>query len=166
MVASHSGDTKTLDILIAKGADVRAKNKFGQTALQSACRGIGYYQDEDSTKREAMISLLLNNGAEVNTQDRDGNTPLIEASSRGGSRIVGILLAHGALPNVQDRLGWTALMHAADVNQTEVIRALVQNGADMNLRDSKGQSALGIAKKKEASAQAYGLLKSLGAKDE
>jgi len=169
MVASHHGNKEAAEMLIARGADVKAKDKFGRTALQSACRGIGYYQGEEPTVREAMISLLLDKGAEVNTQDRDRGTPLIEAAesiSPGAPKIVGILLAHGAEPNVQDRLGRTALMYAARFNQPAVIKQLAQNGADLNLRDSKGLTALGIAKESKESAQAYELLKSLGAKEQ
>ncbi len=166
IVASHHGNKEAAETLIAKGADVRAKNKFGETALQSVCRGIDYYQGEEPAKRGALLSLLLDNGAEVNTQDRDGRTPLMEASRREGSKIVGILLANGALPNVQDRIGWTALMWAADANQTEVIKLLVKHGADLDLRGSRGQTALRIAKGNERSRDAYELLKSLGAKSE
>jgi ankyrin repeat protein len=166
MVASHHGNKEAAETLIAKGADAKAKDKFGGTALQSACRGIGYYQGEEPAKRDALISLLLDNGAEVNTQDRDGRTPLMEASIREGPKIVGVLLANGALPNVQDRIGRTALMSAADANQTEVIKLLVKHGADLNVRDSKGQTALSIAKESEQSRDAYELLKSLGAKSE
>lgn len=82
------------------------------------------------------------------------------------SGIVGILLAHGAEPNVQDGSGRTALMHAASFNQPAVIKQLAENGADLNLRDSKGLTALVIAKERKESAQAYELLKSLGAKEQ
>jgi ankyrin repeat protein len=166
MVASHHGSKEAIEMLIAKGVDVKAKNVFGETALQSACQGIGYDLTEDPMKREAVISLLIDNGAEVSTRDRDGRTPLIEASSRGGSKIVGILLAQGALPNTQDRIGRTALMYAAESNHIETIKLLVKQGADLNLKDSKGRTALTIAKQRKQSLEAYELLRSLGAKNE
>ncbi len=59
MIAAHHGNKDATEMLIAKGADVKAKDEFGRTALQSACRGLGYYRGEESAVREATISLLF-----------------------------------------------------------------------------------------------------------
>jgi methionyl-tRNA formyltransferase len=67
--------------------------------------------------------------------------------------------------NVQDSNGWTALMKAAYWNQVAVIKVLADRGADLNLRNVKGNTALAIAKARSYSAEAYALLKSLGAKE-
>ena len=55
--------------LIARGADVNARNYKGQTALHCAARA-GFVD---------IVSLLLEHGAEVDLRDRAGHTPLIAA---------------------------------------------------------------------------------------
>jgi uncharacterized protein len=166
MSASSSGASKAAAILIAHGAVVNDVNNYGETPLQKACRGISDYERfEEVSKWEATIKLLLDKGARVNTQDRDGRTPLREAAWHRAPQIVETLLDHGALVNVQDKNGWTALMMAADGNQVEVIKVLTRRGADLNLRNANGNTALTVAKAKNHSAEAYALLKSLGAKE-
>jgi ankyrin repeat protein len=163
MVASFDGASTAAGILIANGAAVNDINNYKETPLHEACRGMRGI--EDVTKWEATIKLLLDKGAQVNTQDCDGRTPLMEAACSKAPRVVETLLKHGALVNTQDKKGWTALMYAAYWDQTAVIKVLAQQGADLNLRNSKGETALAVAKKRTVTAQAYELLKSLGAKD-
>jgi ankyrin repeat protein len=52
-------------LLLEKGADVNAKNGFGETPLHCACK---------QGHEENVVSLLLENGAEVNAQGNDGKT--------------------------------------------------------------------------------------------
>jgi ankyrin repeat protein len=166
MSASFNGASMAVGILIANGAAVNDVNNYRETPLQSACRGIrDFGMFEEVTKSEATIKLLFSKGALVNTQDRDGRTPLMDAARHHAPQIVGILLEHGATMDVQDNNGWTALMEAADRNQVAVIKVLVDRGADLNLRNAKGNTALAIAKAKNRTAEAYALLKSLGAKE-
>ena len=65
--------------------------------------------DGDITKVKAALAK----GANVNTLDRDKNTPLIVASFRGRSDLVELFLRNGAEVNSQNNVGWTALMCAA-----------------------------------------------------
>ncbi|MYF74783.1 MAG: ankyrin repeat domain-containing protein [Gemmatimonadetes bacterium] len=55
--------------LVARGADVNARNYKGQTALHCAARA-GFVE---------IVSLLLEHGAEVDLRDRAGHTPLMTA---------------------------------------------------------------------------------------
>jgi serine/threonine-protein phosphatase 6 regulatory ankyrin repeat subunit B len=164
MAASSNGATIAAGILIAKGAAVNIADNYRKTPLHYACGGIRDYRIEDVTKWEAVIKLLLDKGAQVNTQDRDGKTPLMEAARAEAPQIIEALLEHAARVNVQDNNGWTALMYAAEWNHPSVIRVLASHGADLNLRNAKGNTALAIAKRYKRSAEAYALLKSLGAK--
>jgi ankyrin repeat protein len=164
MEASYAGANMAAAVLMAHGAMVNDVDNYGQTPLQMACRGISDYETfKEVAKREATIKLLLDKGARVNTQDRDGRTPLWEAASHRAPQIVETLLEHGAIVNVQDKYGWTALMRAADGNQVGVIKVLASRGADLNLKNANGDTALAVAKAKNHSAEAYALLKSLGA---
>lgn len=55
-----------------------------------------------------IIKLLLNHGADINAQNKGGNTPLHLASMSNNEDIVFLLLDHGANINIQNRTGETA----------------------------------------------------------
>ena len=59
------------------------------------------------------IRKLLDNGADVNTRDAEGNTPLILASFYASPECVALLLENGADVNTANQAGVTALIRAA-----------------------------------------------------
>ena len=162
MIASLDAVESQARLLIDHGAAVNDSDLMKSTPLHWALR-------RDPVKRGlqdsvATIKLLLAKGAQVNAVDSEGKTPLSVAAHNPSSQVIEILLENGAQANIKDKHGWTAIMYAADWNQTAVIKVLARRGADLNLRNSDGNTALSIAKNKKSSAQAYELLKSLGAK--
>lgn len=86
---------------------------------------------------------LLRAGADPERRDREGVTPLYEASVGGRAAIVRLLLAAGAAPDTES-LGFgvgadgTPLCAAACWGHTETVRALLAHGADPNLREGHG----------------------------
>ena len=58
---------------------------------------------------EAIVSLLLEKGADVNAKNNDGWTPLHWASENGHEAIVSLLLEKGADVNAKDNDGETPL---------------------------------------------------------
>lgn len=126
-IASQTGATplmaaRTSDVawlLVAKGADVNARSKRGETALAAAA-GRG---DEES------VELLLANGADVNATDYRGFTPLMHAAQydRDSLDIVRMLLARGANANVTAE-GQTPVSIAARRGDTALTR-LLRNAA-------------------------------------
>ena len=69
------GNTKTIELLIDKKADLKAKDNYGKTPLHWA---IG----RGNTK---TIELLIEAGADVNAKDNDGRTPLQLAIEEGNT---------------------------------------------------------------------------------
>jgi ankyrin repeat protein len=167
MRASYNGANIAAGILIARGAAVNDEDNDRNTPLHYACELFGAPErNRKVIKREATLRLLIDKGAKINVQNRNGITPLMNAARYQVPLIVvETLLESGSIINTQDREGWTALMYAAEGNRTEVIKMLVAKGADLNLRNSKGETALTVAKRRKSSSQAYEILKSRGAKD-
>lgn len=93
------------------------------------------------------INVLLSEGMNIDTVNRQGNTPLMVASKIGNLRIMDILLAHKPSMNLQNKKGSTALMIAARTGQFHVVKKLVTNGADVSMQNEDGNTALTLASK-------------------
>ncbi len=122
-VALANGYTEIVKILLAQGADVRAK------ALHDAARK-GYVE---------IVKILLAHGADVNAKDNyvSGRTPLYYAASHGHKELVTLLIAYGADKNAE-------LSEALTNNHSDVAKLLFENGAgaDVNAKDKYGKTAL------------------------
>src|SRR6185503_1640874 len=78
----------------------------------------------------ALVTSLLDQGADVNAKFRYGMTALFKAAERGHLEIVKLLLARGADVTVKDTFyGATALSRALDTDHVEVVTALLQKDA-------------------------------------
>lgn len=143
--AAENGQTRRVEQIIARGADVNALDAEGRTALDRAA----------ANDRVEIVQSLLNHGANPNQANRDGMTPLHLAAREGRSASASALLARGAEVNGLDSEGWTPLMYAAYNGFTGVARVLLSQGAGVNLKSKNGYSALSLAadKNKEAMVQ-------------
>ncbi|QOV90790.1 ankyrin repeat domain-containing protein [Humisphaera borealis] len=93
------------------------------------------------------VERLIELGADVNSVDRSGNTPLMVACSFGNSPVVKLLLSKGADPRRENRTGATALHAAAGglITSDECVRQLLHAGVDVDAKSSMGQSPLMLA---------------------
>src|SRR5262245_17449250 len=81
---------------------------------------------------------LLAKGADVNTADRRGFTPLMWASAGGDMALVRQLIESGAAVDRKANDGSTALILASANGFTEVVRTLLARGADIGaVREDK-----------------------------
>ncbi|MGA2612258.1 MAG: caspase family protein [Spirochaetia bacterium] len=91
------------------------------------------------------VRAAIDQGADVNAQDKDGMTPLIYAAQYNlNPEVITMLLAAGALVDARNPEGWTyteswtPLMWAAMKNQNaEVISTLLKAGADCNAQSQR-----------------------------
>jgi ankyrin repeat protein len=92
--AARFNRTAVIERLIARGADVEARDPQGFTPLTAAARMGGPFE---------AIELLVRKGANVNLPDSLGNTPLDNAIIYGGTdnRIIDLLLARSAAVNTE-----------------------------------------------------------------
>jgi ankyrin repeat protein len=152
MHAAAFGNIETLRILLDAGADPNARNDFNATALLWAARN------------PEKARLLIERGADVGVQSKQGRTPLMVASMRlGGSATVALLLAKGADVKTTDLRGGTALSMATKAGDVDTMRLLLAKGADAKAPiDPLGATPL-IAAAGANSPRAVQLLVQLGA---
>lgn len=91
------------------------------------------------------MNVLLAEGANVDTVDRNGNTPLMLASKIGNPRMVKIILAHNPDINAKNTEGNSALMIASEYGQYHIANELINKGADVYARNNRGLNSLEIA---------------------
>ena len=95
----------------------------------------------------ATVADCLAAGAEVNTRNADGNTPLqFAAANSTDPTVIRILVGAGAGVNARGGGGWTALHRAAASSDSPtIITALVDAGAEVDARDEDGLTPLHLA---------------------
>lgn len=90
---------------------------------------------------QADVRALLRAGADPDTADRDGTTPLYAASVRGATDVVRLLLRAGAAPDTESAgvgAEGTPLCAAACWGHTGTVRELLAHGADPDRREDGG----------------------------
>lgn len=93
-----------------------------------------------------IVRLLLERGADINSQDEWGRGALMIASDAGYLETVKLLLDWEANVHLKDMRGYTALMRAAWKGHLDIVTALIERGADVNGVDEKhGYTALLLA---------------------
>ena len=107
----------------------------------------------DPDKRTALINAsffgnveiarwLIENGAEINYQDKNGLTALHFAAQEKKLAIVNLLIENRADPNLKDKHGnsplWTAIFCAR--GDFEITKALIRSGADVESENNYGKS--------------------------
>ena len=104
MYAARNGrNTGVISALIEAGANLKATNSYGRTALHIAAA--------DNPAAEAL-KILLENGAELDGKDNQRRTPLMAAAKYGRPLNIVFLLNAGADAGIRDNSGANALHHA------------------------------------------------------
>jgi len=117
--AASAGDIAAVEALLAKGIDVAALSRHGESALgRAAAKG-----------RVEMIRALVAKGANPSAGNSRGITPLIFAAFEGQTEAARALLSAGADPNGVTGGGATALKVAVDLRHHEIEQLLRKAGA-------------------------------------
>jgi len=137
--AVQSRNAEAVDVLLARGADVNARDAQQGTALQRAAGSFG---------NQAMVEALIKAGADVNAADKNGQTPLMWAARWGDSGRVQALVDGGANVNLRDSKGMSALDYARnrrdkDVGQKNKVLQIIQPVAESKV-DSGGAGEPGV----------------------
>ncbi|KAI5082435.1 hypothetical protein GOP47_0002178 [Adiantum capillus-veneris] len=145
--AALSGDVGVmkllLDALAATPHGSRAVDERGYNSRTSLHYAAGGGQP-------AIVSALLQAGADVYARDKCGATPLHFAAGWGNSIPCMDLLFGSSkkrhVDQARDNKGWTALHYAAANGQLQTVQWLLDQGADINaVENSHGNSSLHLA---------------------
>jgi ankyrin repeat protein len=118
--------------------------KNGNTILMYTIDSIPTHRSPKDVDRLKIIKLLIDNGADVNIKDDNGNTSLIDACQHiynQNPELIKLLIKNGADVNNRNKHGVTAIQSVAkssgdDLNKKnaiEIVKLLIKNGADVNL---------------------------------
>jgi len=162
-LAIEGNNKEVVKLLIARGADVNAKNWQGDSLLHLAVK----------SGNHDILKLLLVSKADVNARNESLQTPIFEAvrfqmpyQGKGGfapsfsgpdqsqyyksisplpiKELIQLLLEYGAEVNIKDRFGETPL-HS--VTTAEIVELLLARGALINAPRDDGATSLHLAAK-------------------
>ncbi|KAK7404060.1 hypothetical protein QQX98_010146 [Neonectria punicea] len=94
---------------------------------------------------ESVLAFLLASGklnTEIDSNDKEGRTPLSYAAANGREAIVRQLIDKGAALEIADNDGWTSLLHAAVHGHEAVARLLLEKGAAIEVAGKDGRTPL------------------------
>jgi ankyrin repeat protein len=94
--------------------------------------------DVCQTGTPQQIEAALKDGADVNTKNNKGETPLMFAASSGNPDLVPLLLSAGADVNAKSDRGSTPLMWAASDGDPDIVALLLKAGANVNAKNVHG----------------------------
>ena len=96
------------------------------------------------------LKVLIEQGINVNIQNKYGDTPLHFAISTNKFEIVKLLILKGANVNIQNNRGCTPLHFACCNNSVESVKLLIVNGSNVNIQDNNGDTPLQVAVREHA----------------
>ena len=172
--ASCINDAETVEFIVKKGIGVNTPDETGNSAFKYACGSgsvavikvmlnrclvdINHCDQRSETplilaiqkNHPDIVSVLLENGANVDCCTRCGLSPLHVACKEGNFRSAELLVNFGANLNIVDKHGETPLFYCARSNNLKIGRLLLRHNADCNIENFINQNALDVAKRSGA----------------
>jgi ankyrin repeat protein len=145
--------------LVARGANIGARNRRGAEPLHYAADGIPDSQYWNPDAQYDVVAYLIGHGANPNSEDKSGVAPLHRAVRTRSTAAVEALLLNGADVVRRNKNGSTPLHLAVQdtgrggsgsttsrEQQSEIIRLLLRHGARPSDRDFAGTPVIDCAR--------------------
>ncbi len=137
ILAALNKELQCVKILLCNAdLDVNIPGKGGATLLHCLCREVCDKQ---------TYELIIEQGANLNTEDEEGNTALILAAENNQFPLVRALLKSGCTVNSQGKEGKSALHWVAQSGYIDLVLKLIEAEAGLDVPDNEGNTALIIA---------------------
>eukprot|EP00105_Crassostrea_gigas_P041955 XP_019926103.1 PREDICTED: transient receptor potential cation channel subfamily V member 1 isoform X2 [Crassostrea gigas] len=111
---------------------------------------LGQSRDPNAKVDLDFVDSLIKNGANINCNDKHGQTLLHEVCRTWHIDVAKFLLELGANVNQADKYGRTPLHVAAAVDYPEMVEILIKNGADRESLSNEKQTPVHYAAKNDA----------------
>lgn len=157
-VAGAAHQRGLAELLVARGANTRARNRRGAEPLHYAADGSPGADDWDPGAQRDVICYLVDAGADPNALDKSGVAALHRAVRTRSSGAVGALIDKGADPLLMNKSGSTPLhlavqntgksnsgSDAAQDEQRRIIILLLEHGASPADVDASGKTVAAAA---------------------
>lgn len=164
LAARDNPDPEVVRTLLQLGADAQARNLHGQQALHYALIGVQPVEhsrlllehssldmveaslptlllETSSESQGQLLSLWQQAGADLNSRDAEGRTPLVQAVIAQHLEPVRSLVVLGVDLDAQDHQGKTAYIHAAQGDNATLLRYLRDVGVRTDISDASGKTA-------------------------
>jgi len=135
LCAASAGHPRICTILIQHGGDPKIFSDQKTTPLHYLCRKP--YDDGNSKEKAhetyfGLLEELVTKGVDINSQNYLGETPLMQACSRGNQPAVEFLLNHKAKTNIANAKGETAEFYASKLGNETIVKLLQEKGKENN----------------------------------
>lgn len=138
MMTAAEGHVEAFRLLVYAGADVKLRNKSGETAIS-----LSQLNQNRQLFAKVMLEYALENG-----NHRAGWFYALHFAARNGDfSAVKLLTSRGYDVNMYDGDGYTPLMLAAKEGHARLCQLLITCGANCNIKNAKGETALSLARK-------------------
>ncbi|KAJ5294455.1 hypothetical protein PENANT_c006G06987 [Penicillium antarcticum] len=125
--------------LIEVGVDPNERDKKGESLLHFSAK-------ESTRNNEAATQVLIAKGAELESKNFIGETPLCTACVSGSMEVALCLIENGADINFKDRDQNKSLLHLAALkNKVQIAEMLLEKGVSIEVKDSHGNTPLHYA---------------------
>jgi ankyrin repeat protein len=149
-------NTNLIELLLNHGAKVNEKTGTFNFSPLHRVAIVGYKSTFVSCRD--IGEILIAHGANVNAEDKHGNTPLHWAARLGHQDIVEILLEYNANVNHKNQGGVSALSEAIQSNHRQVVEYLLSRNAQVNSPDNDSLTPLLLALNKPENEEIIRLL--------
>ncbi|CAH1783768.1 unnamed protein product [Owenia fusiformis] len=162
--AAETGHIDVLKLLLKKGVDVNSspfkeKNPRRNRNVNAPWEGSFDYppfSTDEGRRNNALhcavqsnqleaVTILLRNGANIETPGSNGGTALHTASQHSDISIVIQLLESGCDINARDKVNRTPLWVAVQQSNVDTVKVLIASGAALDIADEDGKTPLHVA---------------------